>query len=91
MILKPKLSDEFLVSDVRENAYGAPGESRTPTPIQAIDFESTASTSSATGALWAVSYRQGFLRQQESVLERSHFLERTYNKLRFTLQEFHNS
>jgi hypothetical protein len=29
---------------------GAPGESRTPTPFRIIDFESIASTSSATGA-----------------------------------------
>ncbi len=30
---------------------GAPGENRTPTPLRELDFESSASTSSATGAL----------------------------------------
>ena len=29
---------------------GAPGENRTPTPLRELDFESSASTSSATGA-----------------------------------------
>ena len=31
--------------------FGAPGETRTPTPLRATDFESAASTNSTTGAL----------------------------------------
>lgn len=31
--------------------FGAPGETRTPTPVKKTDFESVASTSSATGAI----------------------------------------
>ena len=41
--------------------YGAPRETRTPTSIRTTDFESAASTNSATGALRDVSPRKGDL------------------------------
>ena len=46
-LLKYKCLDDQL----RPQSSGAPGENRTPTPLRELDFESSASTSSATGAL----------------------------------------
>jgi hypothetical protein len=39
-----------LDGQLRPQSSGAPGENRTPTPLRELDFESSASTSSATGA-----------------------------------------
>jgi hypothetical protein len=43
---------------------GAPGENRTPTPVKERDFESRASTSSATGAYRSAYYCCILLGQQ---------------------------
>ena len=59
-----EFSEEYLQNRYSRNILilnGAPGETRTPTSLRTTDFESAASTSSATGALRDVNPRKGNL------------------------------
>ena len=49
-------------------SLGAPGGNRTPTSLRTTDFESVASTSSATEALWTL-ISTLFLKQNQSLWE----------------------
>jgi hypothetical protein len=67
-VLKAKIKN--LTSFTDEIFYGASEENRTPTPVKVLDFESSASTSSATEAtVYKIFEQRNLLKFQSEVKE----------------------